>query len=74
MSRPNIPSRSAKKGCALCGKPIAPAFTPFCGSGCRDRDLLQWLGEGYRVPGARADEADREIDGDGLDSEPRPPL
>ncbi len=81
MSRPNIPSKSVKKGCALCGKPIAPAFTPFCGSGCRDRDLLQWLGEGYRVPGARADDDDREIDdddreidGDGLDSEPRPPL
>ena len=24
---------------------------PFCSQGCRDRDLLRWLGEGYRIPG-----------------------
>jgi endogenous inhibitor of DNA gyrase (YacG/DUF329 family) len=29
--------------------------SPFCSQGCRDRDLLQWLGEGYRVPGPTAD-------------------
>ena len=32
---------------------------------CRDRHLLKWLGEGYRVPGPPADEALPE----GLDSE-----
>ena len=26
-------------------------FKPFCSRGCKDRDLLQWLGEGYRMPG-----------------------
>lgn len=36
--------------CPLCGKPSASASAPFCSQGCRDRDLLNWLGEGYRVP------------------------
>lgn len=67
MSKPNI--RNGKpKGCPLCGKPMAEAFSPFCGQGCRDRDLLQWLGEGYRVPGSSADPEGGEIDVDGLDS------
>jgi endogenous inhibitor of DNA gyrase (YacG/DUF329 family) len=50
------------KKCPLCGKPEAPAFTPFCSAGCKDRDLLKWLGEGYRIPGPAAP-------ADGLDSE-----
>ena len=28
---------------------------PFCSRGCKDRDLLKWLGEGYRIPGPPAD-------------------
>jgi endogenous inhibitor of DNA gyrase (YacG/DUF329 family) len=42
---------------------------PFCSQGCRDRDLLQWLGEGYRVAGPAANADGHEIDADGLDSE-----
>ena len=49
------PSKSRRAGCPLCGKPEAPDHTPFCGQGCKDRDLLKWLGEGYRVPGPPAD-------------------
>ncbi len=45
-------------------------FSPFCSQGCRDRDLLKWLGEGYRVAGPPSDPEGREIDADGLDSEP----
>jgi uncharacterized protein len=41
--------------CPICGKPGIPEHAPFCSQGCRDRDLLQWLGEGYRVPGAAAE-------------------
>ena len=41
-----------------------PDNAPFCSRGCKDRDLLNWLGEGYRVPGPPAD-------ADGLDSEER---
>ena len=51
--------------CPLCAKPAAPDHLPFCSRGCKDRDLLNWLGESYRVP-ARVDED--EFDS-GLDSE-----
>lgn len=44
-----MPSETAAK-CPLCGKPRAKAYRPFCGRGCRDRDLNQWFGEGYRMP------------------------
>lgn len=37
--------------CPLCGKPADAAHKPFCSQGCKDRDLLNWLGDGYRVPG-----------------------
>jgi hypothetical protein len=60
----------SSKKCALCGKPVAPKHTPFCSQGCRDRDLLNWLGDGYRVPGPPADEAASNSDFDGLDREP----
>jgi endogenous inhibitor of DNA gyrase (YacG/DUF329 family) len=36
--------------CPLCGKPPHPDHAPFCSRGCKDRDLMQWLGEGYRIP------------------------
>ena len=44
--------------CPICGKPATAAHKPFCSRGCVDRDLLQWLGEGYRLPaGPALDEA-----------------
>jgi len=43
------------KTCPLCGKPEAPNHEPFCSRGCKDRDLLKWLGEGYRIPGPPVD-------------------
>ncbi|HEX8485860.1 DNA gyrase inhibitor YacG [Sphingomonas sp.] len=42
------------KPCPVCRKPAASAFAPFCSPGCKDRDLLQWLDEGYRLPGPPA--------------------
>lgn len=57
------------KSCALCGKPASAAHKPFCSQGCRDRDLLNWLGEGYRVPGHPADPDHPGGGPDGLDSE-----
>jgi endogenous inhibitor of DNA gyrase (YacG/DUF329 family) len=41
--------------CPICGKTPEAEFKPFCSRGCKDRDLLRWLGEGYRVPGEPAD-------------------
>lgn len=37
--------------CPLCDKPADAAHKPFCSQGCKDRDLINWLGDGYRVPG-----------------------
>jgi endogenous inhibitor of DNA gyrase (YacG/DUF329 family) len=68
MSKPTMPNRK-QKGCPQCGKPASPEMCPFCSQGCRDRDLLQWLGEGYRVAGPAANADGHEIDADGLDSE-----
>lgn len=45
-------SRSA---CPICRAASVAPHAPFCSQGCRDRDLLQWLGEGYRIPGPPAD-------------------
>jgi len=43
--------------CPLCDRPAATAHAPFCSQGCKDRDLLNWLGEAYRAP-ALPDEDD----------------
>ncbi|WP_229954289.1 DNA gyrase inhibitor YacG [Parasphingorhabdus litoris] len=45
-----MPSAKEAK-CPVCRKPKSVDFAPFCSAGCKDRDLLQWLGEGYKVPG-----------------------
>jgi endogenous inhibitor of DNA gyrase (YacG/DUF329 family) len=56
--------------CPVCGQPSALETRPFCGRACRDRDLLQWLGEGYRVPGRPVDDEMKKSDEDGVDSTP----
>jgi endogenous inhibitor of DNA gyrase (YacG/DUF329 family) len=45
-----------KVKCPLCARPTDPATAPFCSRGCRDRDLLAWLGESYRTPGRGLEE------------------
>ncbi|MCJ8158305.1 DNA gyrase inhibitor YacG [Sphingomonas sp. LaA6.9] len=68
MSAANTP-KSRRGQCPLCGKPAQAEHTPFCSRGCRDRDLLQWLGDGYRIPGPAADSTFHENDQNGLDRE-----
>jgi uncharacterized protein len=63
MSTSSVPKGG--KGCPLCGKPAGAEHAPFCSRGCRDRDLLNWLGDSYRVPGPPAVENAKG----GLDSE-----
>jgi endogenous inhibitor of DNA gyrase (YacG/DUF329 family) len=58
--------RRKRQACPLCGRPGRPEHNPFCSQGCRDRDLLNWLGDGYRVAGPPAEE--------GLDSNGEGPL
>ena len=50
-----MPRKSDAKRCPVCGKPEIAEHAPFCSSGCKDRDLLKWLGEGYRIAGPAAD-------------------
>ena len=45
-----------RDACPICGNPVTTEHKPFCSRGCKDRDLLQWLGEGYRIPGERIDD------------------
>ena len=59
---------ASSKKCPVCGKPPSGEHGPFCSRGCRDRDLLNWLGDNYRVPGPPAESLD-EYGADGLDSE-----
>jgi endogenous inhibitor of DNA gyrase (YacG/DUF329 family) len=50
-------SAAAEKSCARCGKrPRTAAHAPFCSAGCKDRDLLAWLGEDYRLPVAEEEQ------------------
>lgn len=63
------PSQRKRQKCPLCGKPADAAHAPFCSRGCRDRDLLNWLGDAYRVPGPSAAEEPSPNDPDRLDSQ-----
>ena len=45
MSQPGDAAR-----CAVCGKPQAARFRPFCSKRCADVDLAKWLGGGYAIP------------------------
>lgn len=56
-----------RNACPVCGKPAIEATKPFCGQGCKDRDLLQWLSDGHRIPGPSVEE-DENLREDGLDS------
>lgn len=45
----------SKQTCPLCGQPTDRAHKPFCSGRCHDRDLLNWLGDGYAIPGTPVD-------------------
>jgi len=65
MSAAPIRDRSA---CPRCGQPETTAHKPFCSQGCRDRDLIEWLSDGYRIPGPPIDTDEEDSDRNGLDS------
>ena len=49
-----MPKSTNAKLCPLCGEPEVKEHAPFFSRGCKDRDLLKWLGEGYRIAGPPA--------------------
>lgn len=65
MSAAPKPNRFA---CPACGKPMNPQHKPFCSQGCRDRDLIAWLSDGYRIPGAAVEADEQDSVSNGLDS------
>jgi uncharacterized protein len=54
----DMPKAAKSKRCPICGKAEAVENAPFCSPRCKDRDLLKWLGDGYRIAGPPADEQD----------------
>ncbi len=56
---------SARSLCPGCRKPTSPDHAPFCSRGCRDRDLVAWFGEAYRVPVRGNDDEDGNPPDDG---------
>lgn len=56
--------------CPLCKAPTVHAFRPFCSKGCRDRDLIGWIDEGYRLPARSTEEDELQKSSDyGVDSD-----
>ena len=56
MTTPDQHSTGRKnRPCPICRRPASTDHSPFCSARCRDRDLLQWLGEGYAIAGPPAD-------------------
>ena len=55
------------KACPICRAARSVEHAPFCSQRCRDRDLAQWFGDGYSVPGPAAspEEIARELGGSG---------
>lgn len=45
--------------CPICQQPMIEKFNPFCSKTCKNRDLLAWMNESYRVP-VFSEEADSD--------------
>ena len=46
----NATAEQRRARCPICGAARSVAFRPFCSRGCRDRDLIGWFSDDYRVP------------------------
>lgn len=52
------PSQTARR-CAVCRKPEAAEFKPFCSRRCADVDLQRWFAGAYAIPAeASSDDAE----------------
>lgn len=50
------------RGCAVCGKPQAEEFKPFCSRRCADVDLQRWFAGTYAIPSEAAPHEGRDAD------------
>ena len=48
-----------------CGKPVDPAFKPFCSKRCADIDLNRWLSGVYAIPAKEDEDEDGERPAEG---------
>jgi uncharacterized protein len=55
--------------CPLCRKASVADFRPFCSRGCKDRDLLKWLGGDYAVPAHSEIDDPETLEDDGSDDD-----
>ena len=46
--------------CPLCGSKTDVDYKPFCSSLCKDRDLLSWLNEDYKIPAGCEEEIEEK--------------
>lgn len=44
--------------CPVCGKPLDPAYRPFCSRRCADVDLQRWLSGRYAIGGGPEEDQD----------------
>ena len=48
--------------CSMCGKPVDPAYKPFCSKRCANLDLHRWLKGSYVIAGeTEAEVAEDEL-------------
>ena len=50
--------------CAICKRPVEPAYAPFCSKRCADVDLQRWFGGAYAIPAAEPEEGFAEGEGE----------
>jgi uncharacterized protein len=53
-----IPAPDRTKPCAVCGKPQAESFRPFCSRRCADVDLHRWLSGAYALPALEGEDGE----------------
>ena len=50
--------------CPICGKPVDPAYRPFCSRRCADVDLAHWLRGNYAIPAVEEEPDELPEDGE----------
>ena len=54
------PAKTRK--CPICKKSAGDEHAPFCSKACKDKDLLNWLDNGYSMPGDPAHIPTEDLD------------